>query len=403
MQALGLSLNAEMHFDFKLQANASCLDFQWYDSQTMKRTNIDKPLAFIIAMLVIGGCLIFSSAALGLLARGSGSITSVAANHLVLGVGLGFVLLIITTLIDYKTWRRFAPYIYCAGLLLTALVFVPHLGVEHGGGRRWIIIFGTSFQPSEALKLACIIITAAYCAGIRGQIKTFTHGLGAFFALLAPPAILMFLQPDLGTFGVMGFSVFAIFWAAGIQLRDVCIIAITGLLALSILVVVKPYVRDRVETFFDPTKGAQEEGYQIRQSLIAIGSGGLFGRGFGQGIQKFTYLPEPMGDSIFAVAGEELGFAGTTSIIALFCLFALRGFQIASRVTDPFAAYLAIGISVYLSIEAFINIAAMLGVAPLTGIPLTFISQGGSAILVSLASAGILLNISRKHAQQKTV
>ena len=366
----------------------------------MKRTHIDKPLAFILGLLVVGGCLIFSSAAFGLLARGSGSITSVAANHLVLGVGLGLILLIATTMIDYRYWRRFAPYLYCAALVATALVFVPHLGVEHGGGRRWIIIFGTSFQPSEALKLACVIIAAAYCSAIRGQIKTVIYGLGAFFAVLTPPAILMMLQPDIGTFGVMVFAVFSIFWAAGIRLRDILIIAVTGLLVLSILVLVKPYLRDRVETFFDPTKNLQEEGYQIRQSLIAIGSGGLFGRGFGQGIQKFTYLPEPMGDSIFAVAGEELGFAGAVSIIALFCLFALRGFQIASRVTDPFGSYMAIGISTYLTIESFINIASMLGMAPLTGIPLTFISQGGSAILVSLASAGILLNISRRNTQK---
>ena len=363
----------------------------------MKRTYIDKPLALIIGLLVVGGCLIFSSAAFGLLGRGSGSITSVAANHLVLGVGLGFVVLVAMALIDYKNWRRFAPYIYCAALVFTALVFVPHIGTAHGGGRRWIIIFGTSFQPSEALKLACVIISAAYCAGIKNQIRTFTYGLGAFIAILALPAILLVLQPDIGTLGVMVFATFSVFWAAGVRLRDVLIIGIIGLLSLSVLVIAKPYMRDRVETFFNPSHGAQEEGYQIRQSLIAIGSGGLFGRGFGQGIQKFTYLPEPMGDSIFAVAGEELGFAGATSIIALFCLFALRGYQIAARTHDAFGSYMATGIATYLSIEAFINIASMLGVAPLTGIPLTFISQGGSAILVSLASAGILLNISRKR------
>ena len=176
---------------------------------------------------------------------------------------------------------------------------------------------------------------------------------------------------------------------------------VIAVISLSMLALAKPYVRDRVITFLNPAQGQQQEGYQIRQSLIAIGSGGLLGRGFGQGLQKFTYLPEPMGDSIFAVAGEELGFLGTTSIVILFTLFALRGYQIAARVADPFGVYLATGISTYLAVEAFINIASMLGVAPLTGIPLTFISQGGSAILVSLASAGILLNISRSHSKKQ--
>lgn len=363
----------------------------------MRKTHIDKVLAFIIGFLLISGCLIFTSAAFGLLARGSGNITSVFANHLVLGVGLGIVLLIFTTIVDYKKWRQYAPYLFALSLIATALVFVPHLGVEHGGGRRWIIIFGTSFQPSEALKLGAVIFAAAYCAAIKGQIKTFTYGFGAYIAILLLPALLLVLQPDIGTFGVIVFSVFAIFWTAGIRMRDVLIIGLIGILTLSLLVATKPYMRDRVETFLNPAQGAERESYQIRQSLIAIGSGGLFGRGFGQGIQKFTYLPEPMGDSIFAVAAEEVGFVGAGGIILMFCFFALRGFQIATRLTDPFGSYLATGIATYLSIEAFINIASMLAVAPLTGIPLTFMSQGGSAILISLASAGILLNISRKR------
>jgi len=168
-----------------------------------------------------------------------------------------------------------------------------------------------------------------------------------------------------------------------------------AVLSFGVLVMAKSYVRDRVVTFFYPSQGQQAEGYQIKQSLIAIGSGGLTGRGLGQGIQKFTYLPEAMGDSIFAVAGEELGFVGSAAIVAAFLIFALRGLTLAGKAPDLFGALLAVGISTYLASEAFINIAAMLGVAPLTGIPLTFISQGGSAMLISLGSVGILLNVSR--------
>jgi cell division protein FtsW len=156
---------------------------------------------------------------------------------------------------------------------------------------------------------------------------------------------------------------------------------------------------ERIMTFVDPSSNQQNQSYQIRQSLIAIGSGGFAGRGFGQGIQKFTYLPEPMGDSVFAVAAEELGFLGATGIVLLFGLFAIRGLAVAARAPDMFGALVAVGIAMYLGAEAFINIAAMLGLAPLTGVPLTFVSQGGSALLASLGSAGILLNISRRRSR----
>ena len=184
--------------------------------------------------------------------------------------------------------------------------------------------------------------------------------------------------------------------ASGAPWRHILIVICMAPVALGILMIKEEHVKDRVMTFIYPSKNQQAEGYQIKQALIAIGSGEITGRGFGQGVQKFTYLPEAMGDSVFAVAGEELGFIGAVSIVVLFLLFALRGFNVASRAPDMFGGLLAIGISTYLIAEAFINIGAMLGIVPLTGIPLTFMSQGGSAMLVSLASAGILLNISRR-------
>jgi cell division protein FtsW len=356
---------------------------------------VDKILAFLVATLVIGGALIFASAAFGLVARGSTAISSVVLSHLVLGIGCGVVSLIVAVYLDYKYWRRIAPYLYVFALLLTALVFVPHIGLEHGGGKRWIVLAHISLQPSEFLKIAVIVIGAAYFASMHSLIATWRYGLGGFLALLAGPAVILVLQPDIGTLGVITFSLFSIYFAAGARMQHVATALCLGILALGILTMAKPYIRDRVMTFFDPSQGQQAESYQIKQSLIAIGSGGLTGRGFGQGIQKFTYLPEPMGDSIFAVAGEELGFVGSALLVILFLAFALRGYAISTRASDSFGSLLAVGISTYLAIEAFINIAAMLGVAPLTGIPLTFISQGGSAMLASLASAGILLSVSR--------
>jgi cell division protein FtsW len=355
---------------------------------------VDKILASLIAVLVIGGAMIFASAAFGLVARGSTVISSVVFNHLVLGVGLGLVALIVTASLDYRYWRRFAPYLYVLAIIATALVFTP-IGMEHGGGKRWIDIFGVSVQPSEFLKIGVIVMGAAYFASTHSLIGSWKYGFGGFLGILAVPTVIMLLQPDMGTLGIIAISLSAIYFAAGAKWHHIAAVICIGILALGILTATRPYVRDRVMTFIYPSQNQQAEGYQIRQSLIAIGSGGLTGRGFGQGVQKFTYLPEPMGDSIFAVAAEELGFIGSFVLIVLFLAFALRGFAISAHAPDAFGALIAVGLATYLAIEAFINIAAMLGVAPLTGIPLTFISQGGSAMLASLASAGILLSVSR--------
>lgn len=360
-----------------------------------RRAHIDKPLAFLIAFFVIGGALIFASAAFGFLARGVPGVSSSVFSHVVFGIGGGLAALLITSMIDYKVWRLCAPYLFVAAIIATLLVFIPHLGVSHGGGRRWIVFMGMSFQPSEALKIAIVIMGAAYFSAIKNRVQSYVWGLGGFLGILALPAFILVLQPDIGTLGVVSAALFSVYVAAGARLRDVCIIICIAVLCLGALVMARPYVRDRVVTFFQPSQGQQNEGYQIKQSLIAIGSGGLMGRGLGQGVQKFTYLPEAMGDSIFAVAGEELGFVGSIAIVCAFLVFALRGLTLAGKTPDLFGALLAIGISTYLASEAFINIAAMVGVAPLTGIPLTFISQGGSAMLISLGSAGILLNISR--------
>jgi len=366
-----------------------------------KAARIDKPLALLIAILVIAGSMIFASAAFGLLARGATHMSSVVFNHMVLGVGLGLVALCIGVAVDYRVWRKYAPHLFVLALVATALVFVPQLGFSHGGGTRWLVLGGVSVQPSEFLKVASIIAAAAYFSLIKSKVSTLTWGFGGFAAILAGPTFILLLQPDMGTLGIIALSVGAVFFAAGASWKQILATLCIAFVALGLLATFRPYVRDRVMTFIYPSQNQQDESYQLRQSLIAIGSGGLLGRGFGQGIQKFTYLPEPMGDSIFAVAGEELGFVGAVGIILLFSGFALRGYTVAARSADFFGSLLAVGISTYLAVEAFINMAAMLGVAPLTGVPLTFMSQGGSAMLASLGSAGILLSVSRR--KSKTV
>ena len=364
----------------------------------MRGNRADTILFILLGALVVGGALVFTSAALGLLARGATHISSVVFNHFVLGIGGGLVLLFLGVAIDYKKWRPLAPYIFGITIIATALVFIPGLGFEHGGGRRWIDLGFVTLQPSEFLKLGTILAASALFALLREQTASW-RGPAAFGAVLALPAVILVLQPDLGTLGIISISVFAIFVSAGARVRDVALIIVSALMVVGVLSLTPHYhyVYERIDTFFNPqSQNMLGEGYQIRQSLIAIGSGGLFGRGFGQGVQKFTYLPEPMGDSIFAVLAEELGFVGGALLIGLFLVIGLRGYNVAARSSDLFGGILAVGISTYLVGEAFINIAAMLGMAPLTGVPLTFISQGGNAMLVALASAGILLNISRR-------
>ena len=360
-----------------------------------KKAHIDRPLIAIIGLLVISGALIFVSAALGLLARGESHTSSVVFNHLVLGIGLGTLGLFITANIDYRLWREWAPYLFGAALIATCLVFVPHIGFTHGGGRRWIEIFGFTFQPSETLKIGIILMMAAYLSGLKEHTQSW-KGLATFGAIVAGPALILILQPDIGTLGIVFMAGLAVYVAAGARWRDLSAVLLVTLLALATLAFFRPYMLDRLTTFINPGDNPLHEGYQIRQSLIAIGSGGYVGRGFGQGVQKFTYLPEPMGDSIFAVAAEETGFAGGIAIIGSFLFLGLRGLTIATRIPDMFGALVAVGISTYFVVAAFINIASMLALAPLTGVPLTFISQGGSAMLMSLATAGILLNISRR-------
>jgi len=362
----------------------------------MKGRRVDKPLLVLIGALLVGGLFIFSSAVFGFLARGATNTSSVVFSHVVLGVGGGLIALIIAANVDYKIWKKFAPYLFLAAIVFTALVFVPGIGFEHGGCRCWAHFAGFSVQPSEFLKAGTILMAAAYFSAFRMRVHDFRWGLGGLFALLAAPGLLLAAQPDLGTLGIVVIAVTAIFFAAGARYRDLLISLLIGILVLAAFAYVKPHVLERIETFLNPAQNPQAEGYQIRQSLIAIGSGGLFGRGFGQGVQKFTYLPEPIGDSIFAVASEEFGFVGALALIGTFLALALRGFAVAARAPDSFGALLAVGVSTYLVAEAFINIGAMLGLAPLTGIPLTFISQGGSAMLASLGCAGILLAVSRQ-------
>ena len=360
----------------------------------MHTRKIDRFFLIVTILLCLVGFLVFTSASLGLLGRNSGNFTYIAAKQfLILCVGL--IVMFVVSKVNYRYWKKLAPIAFAVTVILTGLVLVPGLGIEIGGAKRWLDLKFTSLQPSEFLKLGTIMFAAAWFS-VRGRAANLRTGLIPFLIITGIGAGLLLAQPDTGTFMVLFFSAFFTFWAAGAKKMHVALIILLAILSIGVLAYTRPYVRDRITTFIDPSNDSQGSSYQVNQSLFAIGSGGIAGRGFGQSVQKFNYLPEPIGDSIYAVAGEEFGFIGTSGIVFLFLLFGLLGLKISLRTTDLFGRLLAGGIAILITSQAAINMASMLGLIPLTGVPLPFISHGGTSLITVLIGAGIIMNISRQ-------
>lgn len=357
--------------------------------------HVDRTLLVIIILLVVAGFLIFSSASLGLLAREGARFSSVAFSQIFFGIIGGGIAMFFASQIYYRNWRKFAFYIFLLTLILTLLVFIPGLGMSHGGAQRWLALGSFSLQPSELLKIGFIIYMATYLSGIQKQIKSFRHGTLPFVGITAITGLILLLQPDTDTFVIMGTSATAMFVTAGGRWRDVGLMFLAGVMLLVLLAFTRPYIMDRFTSFLDPDSDPQGSSYQIQQSLIAVGSGGISGRGFGQSIQKFEYLPEPIGDSVFAVYAEEFGFIGSVILVLLLTFFSFRGYKIATHAVDLFGMLLVVGFITLVISQAFLNIASMLALAPIMGLPLPFISHGGTALLATLVCVGIILNVSK--------
>lgn len=357
--------------------------------------HVDRILLGIILALMAMGFFIFSSASLGLLARDGASFGSVAFGQILFGIIGGSVAMLLTSSVHYRIWRQYAFYVFLGTIILTLLVFVPHIGFSHGGATRWLSLGPFTFQPAEVLKIGFIIYMATWLSGVQKQIHTFWYGTLPFFGITGGVGLIMLAQPDTDTFIIMGMAATAMFVTAGGRWLHVIAIGVLAVLMVAILAFTRPYVMDRITIFMDPSADKHGSGYQINQSLIAIGSGSWTGRGFGQSIQKFEYLPEPIGDSIYAVYAEEFGFLGGTFLIGLLAAFAMRGYKIASRAKDLFGMLVVVGLVTLVVAQAFLNIAAMLALVPLSGLPLPFISKGGTAMLAMLASLGIVLNVSK--------
>lgn len=361
----------------------------------------DKLFFLIVLILVGGGAAVFLSAALGMLARQNADLGHLALTQLVLGLIPGIISLVIIRFLPQKLFMRGILPFYIFALLATASVFIPGVGVHTNGATRWIDIGPVTIQPAEFLKIAVVLMFAAYLAKMRTKLTDMRYGIGGFAVIVGIPALILIMQPNTSTVLVMGATATAMYFIAGAPWRDFAILIAVALIGLGMLIAIRPYLLQRIQTFIHPADNSLTSGYQIQQSLIAVGSGGLLGRGFGQSVQKFNYLPEAVDDAIFAVYAEEFGFVGAVFLVLLFLAFAARGLMIAAEASNAFGTFAAAGLTLMITISAFLNIGAMLSIFPLTGLPLPFISHGGTALLAALASIGIILNIAANRAKKR--
>ncbi len=356
---------------------------------------VDKIFLISFFALLITGFVIFVSAALGIYARDHAKFTSIMFNQTFFGLFLGLIACYITSKINYKYWRRYSLYIFLFSIAVALLVFVPGVGVSHGGATRWIYIGSLSFQPLELLKIGFIIYFAAWISGMKERISTIKYGLLPFMILVGIVGGILLKQPDTDSFVIISIVGLAMYLVGGGKWRHIFLIMVVGLVSVSALFFARPYLLARFTTFMNPADNPLTSGYQIQQSLIAVGSGEIFGRGLGQSVQKFKFLPESIGDAIFPIAAEELGFIGSVIIILLFVFFTARGLKVGSQAPDIFSGLLVVGIVILISIQSFLNIASMIGVLPLSGSPLIFFSQGGTALFFTLAEIGMIMNVSK--------
>lgn len=356
---------------------------------------LDKPLLWTTLLLLAAGILIVASASMGVAEKNFGTISYYAIRHLVYALAGGVGAFLITQAIYYRRWRELAIPLMLGSFVLLALVFFPELSYTAGGARRWLRLGPLSFQPSEPLKLAFVIYLAAWLDARRKEIASVAYGAAPFALMIGTVSVFLIMQKDIGTLAVLVGGAGLLYLIGGGKLSQALGFVMLGVILAYITIQIEPYRWDRISVFLNSGSDPHGAGYQINQALIAIGSGGFFGLGFGKSVQKFNFLPEPMGDSIFAILAEETGFLGALIVISLFAFLLWRGMKIARRAPDTFGKLLAAGVTLIIIIQAFVNMGAISGLLPLTGIPLPLVSYGGTALVTTMAGLGILANISK--------
>ncbi len=346
----------------------------------------------VIMLLSLGLVMVFSASSVMGLAD-AGNPYHYVQRQTILAV-LGLVLMFVLMKLDYHMFKTLAlPGLVLSFILLVAVLFV---GTGTGGATRWMRIAGFNLQPSEVAKLVMVNYVAVYLSTKRDKARKFFSGLLPILLITAAQFVLILLEPDFGTGLALVFTMLVVLFAGGVHLGQLAMVGALAAPVFVYVVMMKEYRLRRLFAFLDPWADPTDTGWNVIQSLLAIGSGGLFGLGLGKSKQKFSYLPEHHTDFIFAILCEELGFLGGATVLVLYAIIAWRGLRIAMRAPDLYGTLLAIGITSMLSFQALLNIGVVTGSLPVTGIPLPFISHGGSSLLMSLAGVGILLNISRQ-------
>lgn len=367
----------------------------WRQNRKARLKPADGTLALILALLMMCGLLTLFSATYYKAVDQGDALLEVKKQ--LIGVGLGSFLMLLTSRIPYRFWQR--PRVVILALTgsfaLLVLVLIPGIGVYVNGSRRWLNIAGLSFQPSELAKIASVMYLASTLSFRLKQVERLWTGILPLLVVPAAMFLLILQQPNLSTAGSIMIVAILMMLLAGAKWKHLSLMGVVGLAVGFAYAWVEPYRRERLLSFRNPFAQMSDEGYQLSQSLIAIGSGGLFGRGLGQGRQKFSYLPYPESDFIFAIIGEDFGLFGCCVVILLFVAFAVAGMRIALNCQDRYGCLLAAGITAMISVQAFINIGVVVGILPTTGLPLPFFSAGGTSISLLMAAVGILFNISR--------
>jgi len=356
--------------------------------------NLDRPLFLTLAALLLFGLGSLYSASVTVATRLTGDPSYFFFHQLIWALlGIGVVALFIQ--LNVHGWERLAIPIFLVCLFLLVVILIPGVGVEVKGATRWLQVGPIRFQPAEAAKVAVVLLLARTLSRHPDRLHNFRDGLLPQLCLVGAVVVLVLAERDLGNAVVTAVVALVMFFLAGARLRHLGGIALCGLPLAVLAVVVEPYRVRRILAFLHPWKDATGAGWQITQSLMAIGSGGLFGTGVGAGVQKRYFLPEPHTDFIFSVVGEEAGLIGALLLLLLFLLLAWRGVRIAARAPTPFAQLLAAGATTLITLQALLNMMVCTSMVPTKGLPLPFFSAGGSALVVDMACAGLLLAVSR--------
>lgn len=360
-----------------------------------KRRPVDKTLPVIVALLLMMGLVTLFSATYYNAQDGGDALSEVKKQ--LFGMAIGFVAMLFTSRIPYWFWGKHR--VALAGLALSAflliLVIIPGVGVYVNGSRRWLRLGPLSFQPSEFAKYALVLFVSLALAARGKRVRRFFDGILPVLAAPAVAFLLILEQPNLSTAGSIIIVSVILVMLAGAKWRHLTLLGAGGLAVGAYYAWSAPYRRERLLSFTDPFAKMSDEGYQLSQSLIAFGSGGLFGMGLGQGRQKYAYLPYPESDFIFAIVGEDFGLLGCVAVIVLFIAFLFAGMRIALTCPERFGCLLAAGITSMITVQAFINMGVVIGILPTTGLPLPFFSAGGTSLSITLAAVGVLLSISR--------